>query len=95
MVDAAQPIKLACRNVWKVYGARPAYYFDTRGYTIEPEGLAERLRAEAHIPAVVDASFEVATGDVRLCGALATIDSGSGLATEVKRVVIFEDGTVK
>ncbi|HLF92347.1 MAG TPA: TIGR00282 family metallophosphoesterase [Planctomycetota bacterium] len=41
------------------------------------------------------AHFEVATGDVRLSGALATIDSGSGLATEIKRVVILEDGTVK
>jgi metallophosphoesterase (TIGR00282 family) len=41
------------------------------------------------------AHFEVATGDVRLSGALATVDSASGLATEVKRVVIFEDGTVK
>jgi metallophosphoesterase (TIGR00282 family) len=41
------------------------------------------------------AHFEVATGDVRLCGALATIDSGSGRAVEVKRVVILEDGTVK
>jgi hypothetical protein len=41
------------------------------------------------------AHFEVATGDVRLCGALATIDSGSGRAMEVKRVVILEDGTVK
>jgi calcineurin-like phosphoesterase len=41
------------------------------------------------------AHFEVATGDVRLCGALATIDTGSGRATEIKRVVITEDGTVK
>jgi metallophosphoesterase (TIGR00282 family) len=41
------------------------------------------------------AHFEVATGDVRLCGALATVDSGSGRALEVKRVVILEDGTVK
>jgi len=41
------------------------------------------------------AHFEVATGDVRISGALATIDSGSGLATEIKRVVIYENGTVK
>jgi len=41
------------------------------------------------------AHFEVATGDVRLCGALATIDSGSGRALEVKRVVIREDGSVQ
>jgi hypothetical protein len=41
------------------------------------------------------AHFEVATGDVRLSGALATLDSASGLATEIKRVVIFENGTVR
>jgi len=41
------------------------------------------------------AHFEVATGDVRLCGALATVDAGSGRALEVKRVVILEDGTVR
>ncbi len=41
------------------------------------------------------AHFEVATGDVRLCGAIATIDSGSGRALEIRRVTIFEDGSVK
>ncbi len=41
------------------------------------------------------AHFEVATGDVRLCGALATIDYGSGRALEVRRVVLLEDGTIK
>ena len=39
------------------------------------------------------AHFEVASGDVRLCGALATVDSESGRALEVRRVVIHEDGT--
>ena len=41
------------------------------------------------------AHFEVATGDVRISGALATIDSASGLATEIKRVVLLENGTVR
>lgn len=41
------------------------------------------------------AHFEVATGDVRLCGALATVDSETGRATEIRRVVIYENGTVK
>lgn len=34
------------------------------------------------------ARFDVATGDVRLCGAVATIDTGSGLAEKVERVVL-------
>ncbi len=37
------------------------------------------------------AHFEVAAGDVRLCGALATIDSETGRALEVKRVVLYEE----
>jgi hypothetical protein len=41
------------------------------------------------------AHFEVADGDVRLCGALATVDSASGLATEIRRVVLLENGQVR
>jgi glycine betaine/proline transport system ATP-binding protein len=80
MNAAARPIKLVCRNVWKVYGQRPAYYFDSRGYVIDPDALAERLRAEAHLPAVVDASFEVAAGEIFVIMGL----SGSGKSTLVR-----------
>jgi hypothetical protein len=37
------------------------------------------------------AYFEVATGDVRLCGALATVDSESGRALEIRRVEIRDE----
>jgi len=37
------------------------------------------------------APFDVATGDVRLCGALATIDAETGRATEIRRVVLREE----
>jgi len=77
--DAA-PAKLSCRNIWKVFGRRPAYYFDAEGYTIEPEKLAERMRAEAHLPAVVDASFDVAVGEIFVIMGL----SGSGKSTLVR-----------
>ncbi len=80
MDTAARPVKLACRNVWKVYGRRPGYYFDSRGYVIDPDALAQRLRAEAHLPAVVDASFEVATGEIFVIMGL----SGSGKSTLVR-----------
>ncbi len=39
------------------------------------------------------AHFEVAAGDVRLAGALATVDSETGRALEIRRVVIRQDGT--
>ena len=38
-------VMLACRNLWKVFGRVPGYYFDTAGYSIDPEALAARLRA--------------------------------------------------
>jgi glycine betaine/proline transport system ATP-binding protein len=78
--NPGSPVKLACRNVWKVYGRRPAYYFDSRGYIIEPDPLAERMRSEGHLPAVVDATFEVATGEIFVIMGL----SGSGKSTLVR-----------
>ena len=73
-------VKLSCRNVWKVYGPRPAYYFDSRGYRIETEELADRMRAEDHIPAVVDASFDIYAGEIFVIMGL----SGSGKSTLVR-----------
>ena len=37
------------------------------------------------------APFDVATGDVRLCGALATIDAGTGRAESIVRVVLRDE----
>lgn len=73
-------VKLSCRNVWKVYGLRPAYYFDSRGYRIEPVELEQRMRAENHIPAVVDASFDIHAGEIFVIMGL----SGSGKSTLVR-----------
>ncbi len=41
------------------------------------------------------AHFEVATGDARLCGAVAAVDSETGRALEIRRVVILENGDVR
>ncbi|MBS0565150.1 MAG: betaine/proline/choline family ABC transporter ATP-binding protein [Proteobacteria bacterium] len=75
-----RPVKLSCRQVWKVYGPRPGYYFDTRGYQIEPETLARRLVAEGHIPAVVNANFDIHAGEIFVIMGL----SGSGKSTLVR-----------
>lgn len=77
---ATRPVKLSCRNVWKVYGPRSGYYFDTRGYRIDPDQLARRLVAEGHIPAVVDASFDIHAGEIFVIMGL----SGSGKSTLVR-----------
>jgi glycine betaine/proline transport system ATP-binding protein len=79
MNDAA-PIKLSGRNIWKVYGRRPSYYFDSRGYVIDPDALSERMRSEGHLPAVADATFKVAAGEIFVIMGL----SGSGKSTLVR-----------
>ncbi|MEZ5775470.1 MAG: betaine/proline/choline family ABC transporter ATP-binding protein [Hyphomicrobiaceae bacterium] len=73
-------VKLSCRNVWKVYGPRPGYYFDAAGYKIEPLPLAKRMRAEGHIPAAVDVSFDLHVGEIFVIMGL----SGSGKSTVVR-----------
>jgi glycine betaine/proline transport system ATP-binding protein len=73
-------IKLSCRGVWKVYGPRPEYYFDSRGYDIKASELVQRLRQENHIPAVVDASFDIHAGEIFVIMGL----SGSGKSTLVR-----------
>ena len=75
-----RPVKLSCRNVWKVYGARPLYYFDTQGYQIDSAALTSRMRAENHLPAVVDANFDVHEGEIFVIMGL----SGSGKSTLVR-----------
>lgn len=73
-------MKLECRNVWKVYGRRPDFYFDSKGYTIEPDQLAERMAAEDHIPALIDATFDVHEGEIFMVMGL----SGSGKSTLIR-----------
>lgn len=73
-------VKLECRNVWKVYGRRPDFYFDSKGYTIEPAQLAERMAAEDHIPALIDATFDVHEGEIFMVMGL----SGSGKSTLIR-----------
>ena len=76
----SREVKLSCRNLWKVYGARAGYYFDTRGYQIDATALTARMRAEHHMPAVVDANFEVFEGEIFVIMGL----SGSGKSTLVR-----------
>ena len=74
-------VKLSCRNVWKVYGERPARFFDKGlGAVSDAPALAERIRGENHILAAADVSFDVHAGEIFVIMGL----SGSGKSTMVR-----------
>ena len=88
----ATPVKLSCRNLWKVYGAGPGRYFGS-GPVDDPDALAARMRAEAHIPAAIDVGFDVHVGETFVIMGL----SGSGKSTVVRclsRLIDAEFGSV-
>ena len=74
------PVKLSCRDVWKVYRGEAAPYFDSDVSTNSAGELARRMRADGAIPAVVDVSFDVHVGEIFVIMGL----SGSGKSTVVR-----------
>jgi glycine betaine/proline transport system ATP-binding protein len=72
------PVKLSCRNLWKVYGPDPGSFF--AGNSLQPEALATKMRAEGHIPAAIDVGFDVHVGETFVIMGL----SGSGKSTVVR-----------
>ncbi|MFP4043745.1 MAG: glycine betaine/L-proline ABC transporter ATP-binding protein [Rhodosalinus sp.] len=70
------PVKLSCRHLWKVFGGLPAG-FDAEA---DPRAAAQAMRDAGRIPAVVDADFEVGTGEIFVIMGL----SGSGKSTLVR-----------
>jgi len=78
--SASPPVKLSCRNLWKVYGAKPASFFDTATGQINADALAAQMRSQDHIPAAIDVSFDVHEGEIFVIMGL----SGSGKSTVVR-----------
>ena len=76
----SRTIKISCCNLWKVYGPSPASFFLTREPVSDLTKLAEHVRSEDHIPAVVDASFDIEAGEIFVVMGL----SGSGKSTLVR-----------
>ena len=75
-------VKIACRNVWKVYGNDPNAYFDrpTGPASDNIPELADKIRQNGAIPAAADVSFEVNEGEIFVIMGL----SGSGKSTMVR-----------
>ena len=76
-----KPVKISCRNIWKVYGPDPAAYFrNGAGAAGGAAALCERMRAEGHVVAASDVSFDVHVGEIFIIMGL----SGSGKSTMVR-----------
>jgi glycine betaine/proline transport system ATP-binding protein len=74
-------VKLACRNLWKVYGPGAEQLGRDRGlFTGARDAVCDRLRQRGQLPAVIDANFEVLTGEIFVIMGL----SGSGKSTLVR-----------
>ena len=77
----ARPVKISCRNVWKVYGERPDSFFPGRnGRTGDAAATLKSVRDSRHIAAAADVSFDVHAGEIFIIMGL----SGSGKSTMVR-----------
>ena len=74
--------KIACRNVWKVYGTNPGHYFSSATGPVDggAPALVETIRQDGAIPAAADVSFDVHEGEIFVIMGL----SGSGKSTMVR-----------
>ena len=74
--DDPRPVKLSCRNLWKVFGQHAAEFLAAKGGTVSSADL-EKARL---IGAVRDATLEVREGEIFIVMGL----SGSGKSTLVR-----------
>ena len=76
-----RPVKISCRNVWKIYGERPATFFAERnGKVPDPAATLKAARDSKHIAAAANVSFDVHAGEIFIIMGL----SGSGKSTMVR-----------
>lgn len=84
----AQPV-ISCRNVWKLYGTKPAAYLSG----LKPSAAFADIQRDGYIAAVRNVSLDIAKGEMLVVMGL----SGSGKSTLVRclsRLIDVTGGTV-
>jgi glycine betaine/proline transport system ATP-binding protein len=77
--------KIACRNLWKVFGAKPADFMARHKNNPQPSDF----KAEGYIGAMRNISFEVYPGEILIIMGL----SGSGKSTLIRALTRLNDPT--
>jgi glycine betaine/proline transport system ATP-binding protein len=77
--------KIACRNIWKIFGPDPTGFLARHNNAPTPE----QMRAENYIGAVRDLSFEARAGEILIFMGL----SGSGKSTLIRAITRLNDPT--
>ena len=81
MAKTENPVKLSCRNVWKVYGENPSQFFQSgSGLLEDPAATCQQIKNSQHIGAACNVSFDVHKGEIFIIMGL----SGSGKSTMVR-----------
>ena len=79
-MNSDKPVKLRCRNVWKVYGENPGQFFNKGLAVDDPAQVYQKINDTGHIGAACDVSFDVHEGEIFIIMGL----SGSGKSTMVR-----------
>jgi glycine betaine/proline transport system ATP-binding protein len=79
------PVKISCRNLWKIFGPDPAGFLARHEQAPTDADFAR----EGHIGAVRDVSFDVYPGEILIIMGL----SGSGKSTLIRAITRLNDPT--
>ena len=85
------PIKLRCRNIWKVYGDQPDKFFPNHNGALDNvDDVFQQIRDSGHIGAACNVSFDVHEGEIFVIMGL----SGSGKSTMIRCLSRLVEPTV-